>query len=153
MVTISSGIKIGLAIVALIVIVMAIRYIWPTIRNMMKPKYNANKEHEWGKGEHGKTCELLFFGTTWCPYCKQAMPEFEAVKNEYENQKINGYSILFTEIDCTNETPETTSMMNKFNVESYPTIKLIKGNSVIDFDAKPTRETLTTFLNDALGNP
>jgi hypothetical protein len=41
-------------------------------------------------------------------------------------------------------------MMNKYNVEGYPTIKLIKDGQVIEYDAKPSKETLTKFLNTVL---
>ena len=38
----------------------------------------------------------------------------------------------------------------KYNVEGFPTIKLLKDGQVIEYDAKPTKETLTQFLNTVL---
>jgi protein-disulfide isomerase-like protein with CxxC motif len=58
--------------------------------------------------------------------------------------------VVFTEIDCSNETTEVDQMMNKYNVEGYPTLKLLKDGQVIEYDAKPTKETLTQFLNTVL---
>ena len=40
--------------------------------------------------------------------------------------------------------------MNKYKIEGFPTIKLLKDGQVIEFDAKPTKENLTQFLNTAL---
>ena len=37
--------------------------------------------------------------------------------------------------------------MNTYKIEGYPTIKLVKDNQIIDYDAKPTKATLTQFLN------
>jgi len=92
-----------------------------------------------------KSCEMLFFYTTWCPYSKKSMVEWHKFKSEWNRRKIHGYEILFQEIDCDiNE-----SMAAKYNVEKYPTIKLIKDNLIIDFDAKPTISTLTQFLNSS----
>ena len=101
-------------------------------------------------GSSNKQAELMFFYVDWCPHCKTAKPIWEDVKSEYQSRKINGYHILFTEINCTNETAEIEKLINKYNIEGYPTIKLIKDGEIIDFDAKPTKETLTEFLNSAL---
>lgn len=88
-----------------------------------------------------KQCEMIYFYTTWCPYCKRARPEWDAFKEEWKNKKINGYLITFTEVDC--DINEATA--NKYDVKSYPTIKLIKEGQVYDFDARPTSDTLTQF--------
>jgi hypothetical protein len=57
---------------------------------------------------------------------------------------------MFTEINCTNETPEIESLMNKYKIEGFPTIKLLKDGQIIEYDAKPTKETLVQFLNTVL---
>ena len=41
-------------------------------------------------------------------------------------------------------------MINSYKIEGYPTIKLLKDGQVIEYDAKPTKETLTQFLNTVL---
>jgi thiol-disulfide isomerase/thioredoxin len=88
-----------------------------------------------------KQCEMIYFYTTWCPYCKRARPEWDAFKTEWAGKKINGYLITFTEVDCDiNE-----AKANKYDVKSYPTIKLVKENDVYDFDARPTVDALTQF--------
>ena len=98
----------------------------------------------------GSEAELLFFYVNWCPHCKTAKPAWEDVKAQYENKTINGYKIIFTEINCTEETAEVEQMMNKYSIEGFPTIKLIKDGQVIEYDAKPTKETLVQFLNTVL---
>jgi thiol-disulfide isomerase/thioredoxin len=121
----------------------------------MKPKYSHNSEESFGEngtnsqGE-GRNAELLFFFTDWCPHCKTAKPIWYDIKSEYENKTINGYQVVFTEVDCSNETAEVEQMMNKYSVEGYPTIKLLKDGQVIEYDAKPTKDTLTQFLNTVL---
>ena len=89
----------------------------------------------------------MFFFTNWCPHCKTAKPVWEELKKEYENKTVNGYKVIFTEVDCTEETAEVDAMMNKYNVEGYPTIKLLKDGQVIEYDAKPSKDTLVQFLN------
>lgn len=94
---------------------------------------------------HETSCELLFFHTSWCPYSKKSLIEWNKFKSEWNHRKIHGYEISFQEIDCDiNE-----AVANKYNVEKYPTIKLIKDDTIIDFDAKPTVSSLTQFLNSS----
>ena len=92
----------------------------------------------------------MLFYVDWCPHCKTAKPEWEQVKAEYEGKTINGYSIVFTEINCTNETPDTEKLMNTYKIEGYPTIKLLKDGQVIEFDAKPTKAHLEQFLKTVI---
>jgi hypothetical protein len=96
------------------------------------------------------TAELLLFYVNWCPHCKTAKPIWNELKTEYENKTINGYKVIFTEIDCTTETAEIEQMVNKYNIEGYPTIKLLKDGQVIEYDAKPSKATLEQFLNTVL---
>jgi thiol-disulfide isomerase/thioredoxin len=132
---------------SVISIVYYIYYVSPT----MKPKYSHNNEESMGgNGSSSHEAELLFFYTDWCPHCKTAKPIWGEVKSEFENKTVNGYHITFTEIDCSNETAEVEQMMNKYNVEGYPTIKLLKDGQVIEYDAKPSKDTLTQFLNTVL---
>ena len=97
-----------------------------------------------------KQAELLMFYADWCPHCKTAKPIWNEVAEEYQNKTINGYKVIFTDINCTNETDEVEKMMNQYKVEGFPTIKMIKDGQVIEYDAKPTKETLVEFLNTVL---
>ena len=103
-----------------------------------------------GASSNGKEAELMLFYTDWCPHCKTAKPEWEQVKTEYEGKTINGYQIVFTEVNCTNETPDVEKMVETYKIEGYPTIKLLKDGQVIEFDAKPSRANLNQFLNTVL---
>jgi thiol-disulfide isomerase/thioredoxin len=94
--------------------------------------------------------ELILFSVDWCPHCKKAQPIWDELKAEYEDKTINGYTILFTEVNCTNESPEVEKMINKYKIEGYPTIKLLKDGNVIEYDAKPNKATLQQFLNTVL---
>ena len=121
-------------------------YILPDVQ----AKYSPNNEQTANDSGSNGTAELLFFYTNWCPHCKTAKPVWNELKTEYENKTINGYKIIFTEVDCSEETTEVDKMMNQYNVEGYPTIKLLKDGEVIEYDAKPSRETLVQFLNTVL---
>jgi thiol-disulfide isomerase/thioredoxin len=121
-------------------------YVTPTLN----PTYKANREVLDNDSASGKTAELLFFYTDWCPHCKTAKPVWQEMKAEYQDKRINGYKVVFTDVNCTNESNEVEQMMDKYKIEGYPTIKLLKDGQIIEYDAKPTKETLTQFLNTVL---
>lgn len=127
-------------------LIVAIYYIYTKYFSNGVGKTIENMENPSGD----KTAELMLFHVDWCPHCKTAKPEWEQVKAAYQNKPINGYKVMFTEINCTDETPEKVKMIETYKIEGYPTIKLVKDNQVIDFDAKPTKDTLTKFLNTVL---
>ena len=130
--------------------VIAIFYYYFYIAPSFKSNYRPNSEQVPAGASNGNTAELLFFYADWCPHCKAAKPIWNDLKSEYENKTINGYTVVFTEIDCSEETAEVEKLMNQYSIEGYPTIKLIKDGQVIEYDAKPSKETLTKFLNTVL---
>ena len=131
--------------------IIGVYYYYYYMAPQMKAKYQPNSEHvqEGGNG-NGNSAELLFFYADWCPHCKTAKPIWNDLKAEYENKTINGYKVVFTDVNCSEETAEVDKMMNQYNVEGYPTIKLLKDGQIIEYDAKPSKETLTQFLNTVL---
>ncbi len=140
----------SVCIVAL-TIVIAGAYYWFVIRKRQLEsfEYNINREPSDSSGS-AKTAELMFFFAEWCPHCVKAKPEWKAVRDEYEGKTVNGYVVKFKEVDCTSETDESEKMVDKYKVEGYPTVKLIKDVSVIDFDAKVSKDNLIEFLNTML---
>ena len=140
-----------IGVVALIGLALILYYY--VFKPMSTPvNYNANNEgaSQSSQNSNDKDAEIMFFYVDWCPHCKTAKPEWDQVKAQYDNKSINGYKVMFNEINCTDETPEKVKMIDTYKIEGYPTIKLVKDNQVIDFDAKPTKDTLTKFLNTVL---
>ena len=112
--------------------------------------FHANRENVPQSEAANKSSTIMLFYADWCPHCVKAKPEWDKVKAKYDGKTINGYIVHFTEYNCTKESAETDVMLDKYKVEGYPTIKLVKDNQVIDYDAKPTEDTLTQFLNTVL---
>lgn len=117
------------------------QYVKPKLDN----SYVDNKEFikEESNIKHD-TVNLYFFYTSWCPHCKTAFPIWNSLKND--NKTVKGVNINYIEIDCDKD----TDTANKFKVQGYPTIKLEKGNTIIEYDAKPDIDTLSQFLNTSL---
>jgi thiol-disulfide isomerase/thioredoxin len=120
-------------------------YIYKTyISPRINPSYVENKEILTEEAQ--KEAVLYFFYTTWCPHCKKAKPEWQKIKDEYQDKPINNTRVIFREVDCDKE----EEVADKFKVDGYPTIKLIKDDQIIEYDAKPNYETLVQFLHTTL---
>jgi len=131
-------------IAAILLICVGIYYMYNN--SAAKTTYAANNENFTAN----KEAELLLFYAEWCPHCKTAKPIWDDLKSQYENKTINGYTVIFTEINCTQETAEVEQMMNKYHIEGFPTIKLLKDGEIVEYDAKPSKDTLVQFLNSVL---
>lgn len=142
----TTTIIIGVVLVAIIGAIVYFYFFAPK----MNATYKPNSEGGDTGSDDNKNAELLFFYADWCPHCKTAKPIWNELKTEYKNKTINGYRVVFTDINCSEETVEVDKMMNQYSVEGYPTIKLIKDGQVIEYDAKPSKDTLNQFLNTVL---
>jgi len=93
---------------------------------------------------------IYFFHVDWCPHCKTALPEWEKFKNEYNNKEKGKYIIKCSAVNCTDETSEITGLINDYNIEGYPTVKMLKENNKIEFDSKITYHTLEQFVDSVV---
>lgn len=125
------------------------KYVKPAMKkDLHKDVANANKRK--------RTADVRFFFTDWCPHCQKSKPEWEEFKQQFsdKNKLINGYRVNCIDIDCSgdiDQDSEIMNLMNKFKIESYPTINLtLDGDETIEFDSKISKETLDTFVNTIL---
>jgi thiol-disulfide isomerase/thioredoxin len=140
--------KVIIIVLILIAFIFAIRF-WMKTNNVEPNKFDdvANS------GDRNKDAIIYFFHVDWCPHCKTALPEWEAFKNTHDGKVINGYSLKCIDEDCTDESkPEVSTLINTFKLESFPTVKMVRGDQTIDFDSKVTSTTLGSFANMMLGD-
>ena len=109
-------------------------------------KYITNNEFNSQPPGGITTAEIYFFYTEWCPHCKTAKPIWADFKQQMSGKTVNGITLTFVEVDCDKD----TATSDKFNVKGFPTIKLMKGNQIIEYDAKPSVINLVEFANTAL---
>lgn len=143
-------------IIIILVIIAAIGgVIYYIIKNDMIPGLNKFFQNSQGVtpapdgigATDDKVAQLFLFKVDWCPHCKQAKPIFDEVEKEVQKENpINGYTVTFTTVDCEAE----PDMADKFKIEGYPTIKLVKDGQVIEYDAKPDKEKITQFLKTVI---
>lgn len=140
---------IGILLIAVIFIIAAYYVFKNFVKPKLNPSYVENKEFtptaQGDDGDEG-VADLYMFKVDWCPHCKKALPIWEDLAQEYQGKNINGYKLNFILVDGEAD-PDTA---DKYNIKGYPTIKLIKDNQIIEYDAKPDHDTILQFLNSTL---
>jgi len=122
--------------------------------NYIAPRLNPTfvSNREFTQQEPINNAELYFIFAEWCPYSKKVMPIWDKLKEKYNRKKVNKYAVIFKDLDGDKDETEIDDFSKRFNkkIDGYPTIILIKQNEVIEFDAEPTKENLTAFIEKTL---
>ncbi|KAJ3073778.1 Thioredoxin domain-containing protein 5 [Podochytrium sp. JEL0797] len=71
---------------------------------------------------------LVFFGTSWCPYCQKLMPEWMKVSETVADK--GPYGIGIARFDCTE--PAQKQFCHNNGVKKYPNIRLYSNGSFIE---------------------
>ena len=132
-----------IALIILFVIAGYFAYIWYAVPKIDKKPYddiaNVNRRN--------KSADIFFFHADWCPHCKAAQPEWTTFHNKYDKQVVNGYIINCNDVNCTNsDDPAIQASIQQFKVEHFPTVKMMKDDYTVDFDAKISAESLEKFI-------
>tara|TARA_B100000900_G_scaffold415431_1_gene445271 strand:+ start:3417 stop:3902 length:486 start_codon:yes stop_codon:yes gene_type:complete len=118
-------------------------YVYNTHLKPLINEHKLNKEFV-NKNHNSEDILVMHFYTDWCPYCKKAKPEWSKFENYVNNKnKSIDYTINLTSVNC----DENKNIADKYQVDGYPTIKLLYKNKVYDFDAKVTKDNLVEFLD------
>lgn len=86
------------------------------------PKKNINNSNL-NEVESSKDLTILKFSAEWCGPCQMFVPIYEEASSKYSN-------ILFGEIDIDDE--ETKSIVSKYQVNTVPTIVLMKDGKELE---------------------
>jgi len=98
---------------------------------------------------NGGDVTIYFFSADWCPHCKTALPEWQNFSHNYKGKEVNGYKINCVNINCTDDQDaKVIGYIQEYKIEGYPTIKMVKDNKVIEFDAKVTNTALEAFVKN-----
>jgi len=119
------------------------KYVVPMIRTT---DYVENTEFVKGGVGGSGSVDVYYFYTEWCPHCKKGRPMWDDFKKSHGSGEINGRPLFFHEVDCDKD----SVLADKFNVSSYPTIKLVSGKNIHEYDAKPDVANLNKFLNSSV---
>jgi len=122
-----------------------------------EPALNNNAKNQGNVPNNGTTQEvsIYFFNVDWCPHCINAKPEWITFCKNHDGKEYNGYIINCVGgengSNCTNSDDITViEMIQKYNIEHYPTLKMAMEGTLIDFDGKITNDNLELFIKNVL---
>ena len=101
------------------------------------------------------TVDMYFFSADWCPHCTKAKPEWQSFYDDFHETIVNNYKIMCHSVDCTEngkDDPLVLELMQKYDVKSFPTLKVRMDDNTIDFDSKITSSSLDKFVKSVLSN-
>lgn len=109
---------------------------------------NTNQNVSTTDGTDG--AEITLFFAQWCPACKSIKSGWDQFKTDFSNQKVNGYTLIVNEVDCSEPDAEVEEIMNRNNITGFPTVKLIYSGKVVEMQKRPTYENLVDFVKSTL---
>jgi thiol-disulfide isomerase/thioredoxin len=136
-----------LIVILIVIFLLAATYVYNTYYKKEMTKMDNKFGDVANANKRSHEVIIYFFNVDWCPHCKTAKPEWEKFSKLYNGKEKGEYIIKCVDYNCTDENAEVTKIINKYNIESYPTIKMLKDNQVIEFDSKITEYTLEQFVN------
>ena len=131
-------------LVSAVILIGVSYYVYNTyVIPRLEPSFVQNNEFV---KDGDKEAELMLFYVDWCPHCKTAKPIWNDIKEKFNGKMVNNTKLFFKEVNCEKE----EELADKYKIDGFPTIKLVKDNEIVEFDAKPSEETLTQFINSTL---
>ena len=90
------------------------------------------------------TVAIMNFNTEWCYYSKKFQPIWDSFTKKMKTKR----NLVIKDVKCDN--PSNEKMCSKYEVEGFPTVKLIKNNKVYEFNGARTVSGLVNFVEEHL---
>lgn len=131
------------AIIFIVFFALSLYIYFNFIHPRLKLDYVPNREFV--NNDQDDKIVVIWFYTQWCPFCKSTYGEWSSFKNDAELAKFT-VPVEFREIDCDND----EQFANRYNIEEYPSIRLVYRDQVSIYDANPDRYQLMEFLKGSM---
>lgn len=86
-----------------------------------------------------KRIQLINFHSSWCHWSKKIKPLWEKLKEEMKFSNID-----LIDIKC----DSNKKLCDEYNIDSYPTIKLVNGNKVVEYTGDINEKDINLFIKD-----
>ena len=109
-----------------------------------KSKYN-NGKNMYGGGGEDITTKLIYFGASWCGYCKSFNPTWDRITSGDVDYSKNVEYVKY-DIDDRNAKP----MFSKYNIKSFPTVVLVQdfdnNTRITEYQGNRNYEDIQNFI-------
>ncbi|KAJ3025300.1 UNVERIFIED_CONTAM: hypothetical protein HDU68_007266 [Siphonaria sp. JEL0065] len=124
------------ALLLTLCLVLAVSALQKLTPEEIEAKARSSDEQIWhlGKGHLEERIDkgtwLVFYGTTWCKFCKRLTPRWLRMQNDFVTQKLHETGFLISKVDCTGANEEWCA--TKWGVDAYPTINLYHNGKLVE---------------------
>jgi thiol-disulfide isomerase/thioredoxin len=118
-------------IISIIVVILLIQNIF----NIKSNYYNSLILFN----NHNKTPLFVNFNTTWCYWSKKLNSTWKKLEIDMSNKDIK-----IIDIKCDKD--NNKELCKRYQINGYPTIKLIIGNKIIDYEGNRSFEDMKNFI-------
>ncbi len=85
--------------------------------------------------------ELVLYKANWCGHCKMFMPVWDKLQQNYKDTKVK-----FTTYDS----EKHKDHIEKMNIQGFPTIHIMKGGSIEEYNGDRTYESLEQKIKELI---
>ena len=89
---------------------------------------------------------LVMFYADWCGHCKKLKPTWDELSKEVNENESSGVKMVKVNCGDPNKNEKHKLIMKKYDIAGYPTIKLIEGDKVSEYEGQRTKEGIMKFL-------
>ena len=89
------------------------------------------------------TPKFINFNTTWCYWSKELTPTWNELIKEMSNKDIE-----IIDLKCDLE--DNSELCKRYEIYGYPTIKLMHGNKIVDYNGDRSLEDMKKFIESNL---
>lgn len=87
-----------------------------------------------------KDKQLVLFYANWCGHCKKMKPDWDSASQEVGNEKM-------IKVDVGEGTSEQKKMMEKYDVQGFPTILVFENGEYVSKHEERTKKSFLDFFN------
>ena len=87
-----------------------------------------------------KDKQLVLFYANWCGHCKKMKPLWDSASQEVGNEKM-------IKVDVGEGTSEQKKMMEKYDVQGFPTILVFENGEYVSKHEERSKESFLDFFN------
>ena len=113
-------------------------------KDKLKQLYSFEEQQQEGEQEDNNELSdkvtIMNFNTEWCGYSKQFQPIWDNFTKKMSKKKIN-----VKDVKC--DRANNQGLCEKYDIEGFPTVKLVNNGKVHEFRGRRTVEDLSEFVN------
>ena len=87
------------------------------------------------------TPKLINFNTSWCYWSKKIQPVWDTL-----TESMKGKDIEILDVKC--DLDKNKDLCERYQVEGFPSIKLVIGNNVLDYEGDRSLDHMKKFIHE-----